>query len=346
MTHQKIIYIYFFTRAYLVFKLLQTSTLQNILGLLRFICDKISGMIKTILTDEATGEPLWIDVTDPKNEELLELAKKYNLHSTFVQDCMQPFHLPKHEKIGNTTFIIVRSYENNSSGRTNSVQSMTRKIALFLGERFLISVHRREQPFLEPIIAKYNAKSPIFLQKILLEILLGAIETFHLPIENAEEQVHKYETNIFTSQNTPKKWQRVFLIKTRVMIIKRMLWHTLNSVQKFIPNTDTHAYLTQDLKERIENLLFFADSLEDNLNDLLNVQISLASNTTNEVMRILTLFSVVFMPLNFVVGVYGMNFTEMPLLHEQYGFWIVMTAIVAMLLLTYLWFKNRGWLRK
>ncbi len=303
-------------------------------------------MIKTILTDDKTGEPLWIDVTDPKDGELLELAKKYNLHSTFVQDCMQPFHLPKHEKIGATTFIIVRSYENNSSGRTNNVQSMTRKIALFLGDRFLISVHRREQPFLDPIIAKYQTQNPIFLQKIMLEILLGAVETFHLPIENAEEQVHKYETNIFTAQNNPKKWQRVFLLKTRVSIIKRMLWHTLNSVQKFIPNTDTHAYLTQDLRERIENLLFFADSLEDNLNDLLNVQISLASNTTNDVMRVLTLFSVVFMPLNFIVGVYGMNFSDMPLLHEPYGFWIIVGLIFTMLIGIYLWFKNKGWVKK
>lgn len=302
-------------------------------------------MVKIILTDDKTGEPLWIDVTDPEGTELTDLAEKYNLHSTFVQDSLQPFHLPKHEKIGATTFIIVRSYENNNTARGNSVQSMTRKIALFLGERFLISVHRREQPFLEPIISKYEKHNSVFLQKILLEILLGAIETFHQPIESAEEQVHRYESTIFTAQNTPKKWQKIFSTKTRVMIIKRMLWHTLNSVQKFIPNTDTHAPLTQDLRERIENLLFFADSLEDNLNDLLNVQISLASNTTNEVMRILTLFSVVFMPLNFMVGVYGMNFADMPLLHEPYGFWIIIAIISAMVVGIYYWFKSKRWVK-
>lgn len=304
----------------------------------------IFAMVELILKDENTGAPLWIDITDPKGNELEELAQKYKLHATFVQDAMQPFHLPKHERVGETTFIIVRAYEDNN-GRVTSVQSMTRKVALFLGDRFLISVHRREQPFLAPIIEKFRNQKQVFLQKILLEILLGAVETFHQPIEEAEHQVHKYESNIFTSQNTPKKWQKIFNTKTRVMIIKRMLWHTLNSVQKFIPHTDSHAPMSQDLRERIENLLFFADSLEENLNDLLNVQISLASNSTNDVMRVLTVFSVVFMPLNFIVGLYGMNFPEMPGLHNPYGFWLVSSVIFVTMIGTYLWFRKKGWVK-
>ncbi|MOA22565.1 Magnesium transport protein CorA [compost metagenome] len=82
----------------------------------------------------------------------------------------------------------------------------------------------------------------------------------------------------------------------------------------------------------------------DSANNLLSVYISLASQKTNEVMRVLTIFSVFFMPLTFIVGVYGMNFENMPEIKSPHGYaitWVVMGIVT---IIVYFWFKRKKWL--
>ena len=87
-----------------------------------------------------------------------------------------------------------------------------------------------------------------------------------------------------------------------------------------------------------------AKQVVDNVSNLLNIYISLSSQRTNEVVRVLTLFSVFFMPLTFVAGIYGMNFDVMPELRWQYGYLYAMLFMVMMSLTIYLWFRRKGWL--
>jgi magnesium transporter len=84
--------------------------------------------------------------------------------------------------------------------------------------------------------------------------------------------------------------------------------------------------------------------LED-VNNLLSIQLALASHRTNEVVRVLTVFSVFFLPLTFIVGIYGMNFAHMPELRERWGYPAVMAAMGFVTLVIGLWFRRRGWLR-
>jgi magnesium transporter len=90
---------------------------------------------------------------------------------------------------------------------------------------------------------------------------------------------------------------------------------------------------------------FYADELVDDVNNLLSVQLALASHRTNEVVRVLTVFSVFFLPLTFIVGVYGMNFQFMPELRERWGYPSVLAGMAVVTLAIYVWFRRRGWLR-
>jgi magnesium transporter len=90
---------------------------------------------------------------------------------------------------------------------------------------------------------------------------------------------------------------------------------------------------------------FYADELLDDVNNLLSMHIALAAHRTNEVVRVLTIFSVFFLPLTFIVGVYGMNFRFMPELQHPWGYPVVLGAMGIVTLAIYLWFRSRGWLR-
>jgi len=302
-------------------------------------------MIQVVLKEREGSVPVWMDACNPTAEELNDLAARYHLHETSVQDCLEPLHLPKHEKLSDSTFMIVRSYDENSGAEQDSVQGMTRKLAMFLGDRFLITIHRHDSNYLESIKEQYKkAPEPYYLQIIMMEIILAAVETYHRPLEEMETQIQSFESSLLHNREDSIGWDKVFRTKCRLMVIKRLLWHTLNTVQKFVPYSSTNLSMYQDLRERIENLQFFADSLLDDLSSLLNIQLSLASNRTNEVVRVLTLFSVFFMPLNFIVGIYGMNFKYMPELDSEWGYpfaWFIMISITASI---YFWFRKRKWL--
>ncbi len=310
-------------------------------------------MIEVILSEGTPPVPVWIDVTDPTKEELEGLAANYQLHPSLVADCLEPNHLPKHEVHGDTTFMIVRHYDDACTDRMDSVQSMTRKLALFIGDRFLISIHRTDQSFLHPIFRKYQqSKKRVFLQVILMDLLMASVETYHQPLEDMEMKIHEYEVSILRMRKALSNWDEVFRTKCRLTVIKRILWHLMNTVQKFVPYSETNLPLRQDVKERIESLQFFADSLLDDLNALLNIQLSLAthqtneaSNKANEVMKVLTLFSAFFLPLNFIVGIYGMNFVHMPEIHWRYGYLTVWVILGGTTLGIYAWFSHKGWIR-
>jgi magnesium transporter len=240
--------------------------------------------------------------------------------------------------------MIVRALDPDAKPTDDTVQALTRKIALFLGDRFLITVHRKDQPALDAVAAKYRGGTgPVYLQVVLLEILAAAVESFQPALDEAEREVHAFETAVLSERGGTAHWGAVFRAQSRLAVIKRLLWHTLSAVQQFVPYSAVNQPIQQDVRERIDNLLFFTDSLLEDLRNLLSVQLALASLRTNDVMRVLTVFSALFMPLTFIVGVYGMNFSHMPELAWRYGYPAVWALMLATIYGVYRWFRRKGW---
>ncbi|MBY0371101.1 hypothetical protein K2X33_10470 [bacterium] len=310
-------------------------------------------MIEIVLKQEDSTVPRWMDVIDPSPEELQGLAENYSLHPAFVQDCMDPTHLPKIEVLEGTTFLIIRHYDEESDPKKNSVQAMTRKLAFFLGEGFLICVHRKRQEFIDKLKEKYRSgKHSVYLQVIMLELMLSAVQTYQRPLEEMERLIHSFEDELLRNQKKISNWGQILRTKARLSSIRRLLWHTKDAVQKFAPSCEQNKTLVQNLTERIDSLAFFAEGLLDDLNALLGIQLALAGHRTSEdsqranhVMKVLTLFSAFFLPLNFIVGVYGMNFEYMPELKHPYGYFAVWAVLISITASIYIWFARKGWIR-
>jgi magnesium transporter len=304
----------------------------------------------------SSAEPpfTWVDVVNPSPGELGEVARQYNLHPLSVEDSLEPEHLPKYERIGATSFIIVRAMDTAAAADCTSVHEMTRKVALFYGPEFLITIHRSEQPFLTAVIDEYVSASPPrgtperrkgFMPRLLIDLINGAIQTYDKPLAAAETAIDAFEATVFGELDFTTLLRRIYLEKRRVTQMRRMLSHTLDAVQKLVPASEPTAPLYQDLRENAESMHFYADELTDDVNNLLSIQLALASHRTNEVVRVLTVFSVFFLPLTFIVGVYGMNFQYMPELHQRWGYPVVLLGMTVVTLAIYIWFRRRGWLR-
>jgi len=288
----------------------------------------------------------WIDISNPTSAQLQELSRTYNIPKPALEDCMDSRHLPKVEKLGNALFLITRVADPLAKFYQTRIQDFTRKIAIFAIDSVVITIHRAPSPLLLEIRDELKLRPPqnVGPQEIILEVLSEGISSFDRLLEEAENQVDTFEADLFTNETDEASLQNVHYIRRKLFGVKRLFMHHLTLIQKLDMKSEKTALGLQSLKSLTDHSLFYSDELLEDVNELLNLQVALSSKKTNEVVRVLTVFSVFFMPLTFIVGVFGMNFRYMPELEWKYGYlasWIAMGVVT---LTIALWFNHRGWL--
>jgi magnesium transporter len=302
-------------------------------------------MQQTVYHSEHPGFT-WIDVTDPSREELQSLAVRYGLPATAVEDCLDPEHLPKYERFSDSVFLILRVYDPLAPDSAGTVQELTRKIALFLRSDVALTVHRVDLAAVSAVRERFSGASaePCTGTSLLAALVNATLDSYDKPLQQAEDAVDVFEEGLFRPDMPDPPLERVHVLKRRVSLIKRMLWQTQNVIVRMTPAGERMVPLYQDLKENTESYHFWADQLQEDLNNLLGMHVTMSSHRTNEVMRVLTVFSAFFLPLTFIVGVYGMNFEHMPELGKRWGYPAVIVLMAVVCLVIFIWFRRRGWL--
>lgn len=292
-----------------------------------------------------TGFPFeWVDVLNPDEALLNAIALSRGLPRDAVIDCLQPEHLPKHEAYENYHFVILRFADPHSVPDSDNIRQLTRKIALFFNDHYLLTVHRSETPFLNRIATKYagepGVKKPY---DMVCKIMKNTLETFEEPMVKMDQELDLYESRIFLRKRIPDLLKNLYMIRRKASVFRK-LNHIHRMVSDSLRNLSTRNSYMADMRDYLLRLETETDELSDNVNNLLNLYISLSSQKTNEVMRILTVFSAFFLPLTFIVGVYGMNFDYMPELREHYGYPGVLVFMFLVTAIIWQWFKRKRWL--
>lgn len=293
----------------------------------------------------------WLDLVEPSRRDLDEVAHRYGLTSTAVQDCMDPEHLPKFERFNGTTFVILRAQDERADPAADTVQALTRKVAIFWGPDFLITIHRKPQPYLQAVMDHWNGRAHLWADgaalagELLVDITGAVVQSYEAPLVDAETRVDAFEAQLMSEHDVAELLRDMYHMKRRLALTKRLLWRTLNIATRLPGAGERSAAAMQDLRENAESMHFYAEELLDDVNNLLSMQLALAAHRTNEVMQVLTVFSAFFLPLTFIVGIYGMNFDYMPELPQRYGYLVVWIVMLTVCFLIWRWFKRRGWLQ-
>ncbi len=307
---------------------------------------------------ERPGSFEWIDVTDPTRTELEQIAQGYGLHATSVKDCLDPEHLPKYERIADLHFVILRSFDENCSAEGDTVQELTRKVAIFYTDKFVITIHRTPHPYLDKIkerwIEQHIKTSTAPASYLVFDIFTEVFKSYDKPIDHALDELEKLEMAVFSAPGSaPFDMEQGYYLKRQAAVFKRIIRASADQLPKLMTHLQVGAPQFQDLKEQTDSLFFYSDELTESINTLLNLHISLAaqktneaSRHTNEVMRVLTVFSVFMLPLNVIAGIYGMNFEFMPELRSQWGYPAVLVLMIGTEFAIYVWFKRKGWLHR
>jgi magnesium transporter len=287
------------------------------------------------LSEKVNNAFEWIDVVDPPQDELQRIAHEYNLHESSVNDCLQPDHLPKFEKLENYTFIIFRMHTPEMNGEADTVQELTDKLALFVSKDTIITIRKKDWFPLNQI-----GKSPFHL---LNEIIRAGLATYEEPATRLTRLIEHLEENVFLRQRKFSLLKKLYFIKRKIDVIRRILILT-HDVIDHIDSPQSGTAYTRDTRDMYIRMTNIFDSLSDNTNQLLSIYFSISAQKTNEIIRVLTLFSVFFMPLTFIVGIYGMNFDFMPELKWRLGYPAVLLSMTIVTIIIYVWFRKKGWL--
>lgn len=286
----------------------------------------------------------WIDLLDPTQEEVQTVSTQYHLNSYTILDSLDPDHLPKYEEHNDTHFFIIRLLHDEKQ-KTPSVQSLSSKIAVFFTDRFIITVHRSSQPLIQDIKENYVDNGRINSTiGIVIHIVGSALRTFDVPAIDLSNEIDFYESKLFLKKNVPADMiEGIYYLKNRAGLYKKLLLLSNEVVNSIRVEGDQRPAL-QDVRDLHTKLVLLYDQVQDDANNLLNIYLSLSARKTNDVMKLLTIFSVFFMPLTFIVGIYGMNFKYMPELQSPLGYPVTLIVMVLVCVIIFFWFKRKRWL--
>lgn len=283
----------------------------------------------------------WIDITNPTQAELREYSKHYDLDYYTLADCLEPAHLPKKEKLQNFTFIILRVYDNKAKKFPSTIQEMSHKIAIFYNETVILTIHRVHAAIISEIKSNY-LESGIIKEssEIVTKIMWYVIKSFEPTAVALSEEIDRMEKQVFVGRQTRITLEQLYYLRNSCRLNKRII--TL-SKELIVQHTTTanDASALQDVKDLIQKLSLSFDETHDDSANLSVVYLSIVSVKTNDVMKLLTIFSVFFMPLTFIVGIYGMNFQYMPELHWKLGYPMVMFGMLLICAVIFWWFKRK-----
>lgn len=285
----------------------------------------------------------WVDLSAPSEAEIRDMAARYGLHEVSIKDCLQPGHLPKFERFEHYRFVIFRVLSETSHPEADDVQELTNRMSIFVNENFVLTVHRQEMPLMEAVCGKYIETGRCGdALSLMTQLLREGLLTYESPGIQLSESLDYYEEKVFLRNRNAPILRSLYYVKRRIDVIRRLLLLSYQIIDEIDEDETSPAY-TRDLRDQYIRTQNLFDNLSENTAQLLSAYFSLASHRTNEIMKVLTVFSVFFLPITFIVGFYGMNFKYMPELEWYYGYPAVIGLMLLVSVIIFIWFRRKGW---
>ncbi len=302
----------------------------------------------------------WIDLQGLGNEDVLNrLGEVFHLHPLVLEDVVNVPQRPKIEYYNDQVLIITRMVMMDSDADEEDPHFTSEQLSFVLGKNYLLTVQEElDQDCLDPVrvrirqnVGRIRNEGADYLAYALLDAVIDAyfpvLEAYGEYIESLEDEV------IFDP--TRQTVQKIYRVRRELMSLRRSIWPQRNALNQLIRDgssdlisAEARVYL-QDCYDHVVQVLDIIETYRELTANLMDVYLSSVSNKANEVMKTLTVISSIFIPLTFIVGVYGMNFDpsvspwNMPELKAYWGYpicWAVMIAI-ALSLSYYFW--RKGW---
>jgi magnesium transporter len=271
----------------------------------------------------------WVNIDGLHQVDIIEkLGKHFGLHPLLLEDIVNTDQRPKMEDYGDYIFFVLKMPYHWDE---DDAEIEAEQVSLILGSNFVISFQEREGDVFGPVrdrIRKNKGRIRKAGADYLTYALLDAIiDNYFIILESIGENIEDTEQRL-AANPTPETLQLIHALKKEMIFLRKSIWPLrevvsgLERCESPLIHESTSIYL-RDVYDHTIQVIDTVESFRDMVSGMLDIYLSSISNKMNEVMKVLTIFASIFIPLTFVAGVYGMNFANMPELQWRYGYFVI-----------------------
>lgn len=300
-------------------------------------------ILRDVPLEELHGEHIqwyWVDFNVPTDEETNVLNDFFNFHPLAIEDCLHFIQRPKLDYYDDHNFMIIQS--------VNQKTLSPEELDIFWCSNYIVTFHRKPSvevdTIWERLLETKKIKHPV---NILYHLVDKVVDHFFPSVYQIEDSLIQLEAEDADNYKTDDLFDiRKELLKLRRIIfpMRELLYRVLNSERIQIPKKNKVYF--KDIYDHLIMLTEIVESNRELTKDMRDSYLSINSNRMNSIMMTLTVITTIFMPLTFIAGIYGMNFTHMPELTWHYGYFIVLGLMggIALSMFAFFWWK--GWFKQ
>lgn len=291
----------------------------------------------------------WLIVDGVHDIDLVgAIGKQFDLDSLMLEDIVNTKHRPKEEEFSNCLFICLKIIDIDKDTKSIVYQ----QLSLVLSKNYLISFQENKSDIFETFKSgiehfkeKINEKKEDY---IFYRLLDTVVDNYFIAADHLNDAFNDLEDSIIQDNN---KDARVDIFKLKIELqniirsivpLREAIYNVMNNDNDYI-NDSTQKYLN-DLYQHITQVTEIIETQNETISSFVDLYMAMVSNKMNEIMKFLTMFATVFIPLTFIAGIYGMNFDNIPELHWKYGYLIVWAIMAAIIIGFLIYFRKKKWL--
>ncbi len=297
------------------------------------------------------GELTWVNIERPTEQETEYLAQHYPFHPLDLDDCLSRIQRPKIDEYKDYLFLVLHFPVFNIEARVTTPS----QVSVFISENYLITLHKGE---LKPLVKLFkecqideDSRQENFSQGsgYLLYRVVDRLVDYCLPILNKiGNNIERTEDNIFASSGMPRAIEDISILRRDVISFRRIIWPMRAVIGSLEPkirrfNKMDMAVYFGDMTDHVDKIWDALDEYKEVIEGLNAAHDSLATNRTNEVMRMLTIIATILLPLTVVASVYGMNI-PLPFQNSGYSLLFVLAIWVVIVSGMLYFFRRHHWI--
>lgn len=290
----------------------------------------------------------WINIDGLHEIKVIDyIGNKLKIHPLLMEDILNTTHRPKWEEYEDNIFIVLKLVE----FRPELNEVRTDQVSIIFGERMVLTFQEMERNTFEPIIQRLQNSAgrvrKMEVDYLVYSLLDLIIDSYFVTLEKIAEKIESLEEEIM-SRPKEQTLRKIHKLKREMIYLRKSIWPVREIISKFqrsdskLIQQNTLVF-AGDLYDHIIQIIETLDTFRDMLNGMHDTYLSTISNRLNEIMKVLTIISTIFIPLTFIVGVYGMNFHYMPELGWRYGYFLTWGIMLVLLVVMLIFFKRKRW---
>ncbi|HPL62184.1 MAG TPA: magnesium/cobalt transporter CorA [Syntrophales bacterium] len=294
----------------------------------------------------------WIDIDGIHDTEVVRRAGELlNLHPLLLEDIVTAGQHPKVEEHDDYLFIVLKRLEMKDGPEGIDNEISAEQISIVFGSNYVLTFSEHEdetfasvRDLLRSANGRFRRRGPDYLAYIILD---AVVDRYFLVLDRLGERIERTEEELISTPSA-ETVNDIHLLKREMLFLRKSVWplrEMVSSLQRCgseLVDETTRAYL-RDVHDHVIQVLDTTETFREMVYGMFDIYLSSLSNRMNEVMKILTMFASIFIPLTFLVGVYGMNFEFMPELKWKWSYPILWLFMIAMAVSMLVYFKRKKW---